>query len=84
MSPFVFGHGSGVFVLCDSNVLHVRSGASVESEDALVVAAVVAAGGGNAGAPERADDQWLGNRTLLVCFNQNPRVGLDSGRLRVA
>jgi len=53
-------HGPGAFVLCDQFRLVSGSGVSVKGEDALVVAAVPAAGVGDVGEPgmpERAGDQ---------------------------
>ena len=53
-------HGPGVFVLCSGVFSVSGSDVSVEGEDALVVAAVPAAGMGDVGVPgmpERAGDQ---------------------------
>jgi hypothetical protein len=50
-----FGHGPGVFVLFDRLFSMSGSCVSVEGNDALVVAAVVAAGVGDVGEPGTAE-----------------------------
>ena len=58
-------HGPGAFVLCDRMCLVSVSRVAIEGEDALVVAAVIAAGVGDAGEPgaaESAGDQVADGR----------------------